>query len=353
MNTPSKIVLTGDRPTGRLHLGHYVGSIKNRIRLQDEADKAFYMIADVQALTDNADNPQKVRGNVLEIALDNLACGIDPKKTNLFIQSEVAEIAELTVFFMNLVTIQQLSHNPTIKTEALAKGFNLNTKFGEVNEDQNTSATGTPLGFLAYPVSQTADILFCKANTVPVGIDQMPVIEQANDIVKKFNATYKTDLFSKIEGVVSSVPRLVGIDGNAKMSKSLNNCIFLSDGDEEISKKVMEMYTDPNHIKVENPGNVEGNVVFSYLDIFDNRKDEIADLKAQYEKGGLGDVVIKKRLTQVLIDLIRPIRERREELAKDPEKVMKILEEGTAEAKKVARETMKEVKKAIMIDYFN
>ena len=207
----SLISLTGDRPTGRLHLGHYVGSIKNRIKLQDEVSHAFYMVADIQALTDNADNPEKVSSNVMEVVLDNLACGVDPKKTTFFIQSQVPEIAELTILFMNLVTLQQLSHNPTIKTELKERGFE----------------ESVPLGFIAYPVSQAADILFCKANTVPVGVDQLPVLEQANEIVKKFNAIYGVELFSKINGVVSDIPRIVGIDGNAKMSKSLGNCIFL------------------------------------------------------------------------------------------------------------------------------
>ncbi|OGI59478.1 tryptophan--tRNA ligase [Candidatus Nomurabacteria bacterium RIFCSPHIGHO2_02_FULL_37_45] len=337
MGNIEKIVLTGDRPTGRLHLGHYVGSIKNRIKLQNEVSKAFYMVADVQALTDNADNPQKIRNNVVEVVLDNLACGVDPKKTTFFIQSQVPEIAELTVFFMNLVTFQQLSHNPTIKTELKEKGF----------------VESTPFGFLAYPVSQAADILFCKANTVPVGIDQMPVLEQANEIIKKFNATYGVDLFSKITGVVSNISRLVGIDGNSKMSKSLGNCIYLSDSDKEIEEKVMQAYTDPHHIHVEDKGKVEGNVVFTYLDVFDEDKKSVAELKAQYQKGGLGDVVLKKRLTKILVDLITPIRTKREEIAKDPELVMNILKKGTEIARKEAKKTMIEVRKALKIDYFD
>jgi tryptophanyl-tRNA synthetase len=336
MENKGKIVLTGDRPTGRLHLGHYVGSILNRVKLQDEASKSFYMVADVQALTDNAENPEKVRDNVMEVVLDNLACGVDPKKTTFFIQSQVPEIAELTVFFMNLVTVQQLSHNPTIKTELKEKGL----------------AESTPFGFMAYPVSQAADILFCKANTVPVGVDQLPVLEQANDIVKKFNAIYGVDLFPKITGVTGSVSRLVGIDGNAKMSKSLGNCIFLSDSDEEIEEKIMQAYTDPGHIKVEDPGKVEGNVVFTYLDAFDPDKAGVAELKSQYQKGGLGDVVLKKRLTKILIDIISPIRTRREELAKNPGAIMEILRNGTEVAKKEAEKTMTEVRKAIKINYF-
>jgi tryptophanyl-tRNA synthetase len=336
MENKEKIVLTGDRPTGRLHLGHFVGSIQNRVKLQDEASKAFYMVADIQALTDNADNPEKVRNNVLEVALDNLACGVDPQKTTFFIQSMVPEIAELTVLFMNLVTVEQLSHNPTIKTEIKEKGL----------------SKGIPLGFMAYPVSQAADILFCKANTVPVGVDQLPVLEQANDIVKKFNAIYGVDLFPKIAGVTGEISRLVGTDGNSKMSKSLGNCIFLSDSDKEIEAKVMQAYTDPNHIKVEDKGKVEGNVVFTYLDAFDKDRDGVAELKTQYQNGGLGDVVLKKRLTKVLIDLISPIRTRREELAKNPEAVMDILKRGTEEAREEAKKTMVEVRKALKINYF-
>ena len=336
MENKEKIVLTGDRPTGKLHLGHYVGSIKNRVKLQDEASKSFYMVADIQALTDNADNPEKVRSNVIEVVLDNMACGVDPKKTTFFIQSQVPEIAELTILFMNLVTLQQLSHNPTIKTEIKEKEF----------------GKSTPFGFLAYPVSQAADILFCKANTVPVGIDQMPVLEQANEIIKKFNAIYGVNLFSKITGVTSDVPRLVGIDGNTKMSKSLGNCIFLSDSDKEIEKKVMQAFTDPNHIRVEDKGKVEGNVVFTYLDAFDEDKKGVAELKAQYQKGGLGDVVLKKRLIKVLIDIITPIRTRREELAKNPKFIMEILKVGVENARKEAEKTMSEVRKALKIDYF-
>jgi tryptophanyl-tRNA synthetase len=344
-----KILLTGDRPTGRLHLGHYVGSIQNRIKLQNEVDEAFYMVADVQALTDNADNPEKVRENVLEVILDNLACGLDINKTNIFIQSQIPQIAELTVFFMNLVTLQQLSHNPTIKNEAQEKGFNLNSRLeGEVTDENQK---GIPMGFLNYPISQTADILFCKANIVPVGIDQMPVLEQANDIVKKFNSIYKVDLFSKINGILGETSRLVGIDGNAKMSKSLGNCIYLSDSDEEIEKKVMQAYTDPNHLKVEDPGQIEGNVVFTYLDIFDSNKEELEELKQQYQKGGLGDVVLKKRLIKILIELISPIREKREELAKNKEEILKIIEKGRLKALEKAEKTMKEVREALKINY--
>ncbi len=329
-------VLTGDRPTGRLHLGHFVGSIENRLKLQDEADTAYYMIADVQALTDNADNPEKVRNNVIEVALDNLACGIDPTKTTMFIQSEIPEIAELTVYFLNLVTLARLKRNPTVKNEMQQKGY---------EED-------VPAGFLCYPVSQTADILFAKANTIPVGEDQLPVIEQANEIVEKFNRFYGGEVFQKIKTIISETPRLVGLDGGAKMSKSLNNAIYLSDSSEEIERKVGLMYTDPAHIHVEDPGHVEGNVVFAYLDIFDTDKAGVAELKKQYEAGGLGDVVIKKRLIGVLEDLITPIRERREYLAKDPKKVMEILREGTERAREAAQATMQEVRSAMKINYF-
>jgi tryptophanyl-tRNA synthetase len=330
-----KIVLTGDRPTGKLHLGHYVGSIQNRIKLQDQYDKCFYMVADVQALTDNAENPDKVSRNVLEVALDNLAVGLDPQKTTFFIQSQISEIAELTVLFLNLVTLARLRRNPTVKNEMKQKGFGENV----------------PAGFLVYPVSQAADILFCGGNVVPVGEDQLPVLEQANEVVAKFNAIYG-ETFKKIEPMISTTPRLVGIDGNAKASKSLGNAIYLDESFEEIKRKVMMMYTDPKHIHVDDPGKVAGNVVFSYLDIFDPDKKGVAELKQQYKKGGLGDVEIKKRLAGVLEEVIGPIRSRRQELAKHPERVMKILEEGTEHARAVAQETMQKVRKAIKIDYF-
>lgn len=335
MAAKDNIVLTGDRPTGKLHLGHFVGSIQNRILLQEEAKKAFYMIADVQALTDNADNPQKVRDNVYEVVLDNLACGIDPKKTHIFIQSQIPEIAELTVFFLNLVTVSRLKRNPTVKNEMKQKGY------GDT----------VPAGFLMYPVSQAADILFCRSTIIPVGEDQLPMIEQTNEIAETFNRTYG-ETFSKVKGLVSSFGRLPGTDGKSKMSKSLGNAIYLSDTDDEIAKKVMTMYTDPNHIHVEDPGEVKGNVVFQYLDIFDQNKDELEDLKKQYKKGGLGDVVIKKRLIAVLQDLIRPIRERREALAQDKESVLKIIEDGTREVQKIAQEHMVEIRKKMKIDYF-
>jgi tryptophanyl-tRNA synthetase len=353
----SNTVLTGDRPTGHLHLGHYVGSIENRIRLQNEHEKSFYMIADIQALTDNADNPEKVRSNVIEVALDNLASGVDPEKTTFFIQSQVPEIAELSTIFMNLVTVAELSQNPTIKTEMAQKGFVLthgSSDFEEIKKSateaqqkvQNVSA-----GFLTYPISQASDILTFGGNVVPVGEDQLPVIELTNDIVRRFNKIYG-ELFGEVEAVVSKTPRLSGIDGKAKMSKSLGNAIFLSDSREVVEEKVMKMYTDSNHLKVTDPGQVEGNVVFEYLDIFDPNKSEVEALKEQYRKGGLGDVVIKQRLIGVLSDFIDPIREKRENLAKDPKAVMKILEEGTLRARETAQETLKQVRQALKIDYF-
>ncbi len=335
MENKKIVVLTGIRPTGRLHLGHYVGMIENLIKLQNEADKLFYMIADVQAFTDNADNPEKVRNNVLEVALDSLACGADPSKTTIFIQSEIPEIAELTIFFLNLVTLARLKRNPTVKAEMQQKDF---------GED-------VPAGFLCYPVSQAADILFAKANLIPVGEDQKPMIEQTNEIVDTFNRFYG-EVFHHVKHLAGDTPRLVGTDGNAKMSKSLGNCIYLSDPDEVIEQKVRDMYTDPGHIHVADPGKVEGNVVFMYLDIFDPNKEEVADLKAQYEKGGLGDVAIKDRLAHVLKELIGPIRERRENLAKDPKMVMDILKAGTEAARKTAMETMREVREAMKINYF-
>lgn len=331
-----KIVLTGDRPTGRLHLGHYVGSIKSRIKLQSEYDQAYYMVADVQALTDNAENPEKVRKNVLEVVMDNMAVGLDPNKTTFFIQSQIPEIAELTVFFMNLVTLSRLKRNPTVKDEMKQKGF----------------GDDVPAGFLMYPVSQAADILVCKSNVIPVGEDQLPVIEQANEIVVKFNSLY-AETFSKIDPVLSETPRLVGTDGNAKAGKSLGNAIYLSDSYEEIERKVKGMYTDPKHVSIDMPGQVEGNVVFSYLDIFDPETDELNELKERYKRGGLGDVEIKRRLVGVLEKTIAPIREKRKQYEDQPEMVMKILEEGTKKVREVARKTMKEVKDAIGINYFS
>ena len=330
----SNIVLTGDRPTGKLHLGHYVGSMQNRVALQSQYDQCYYMIADLQALTDNADQPDKVRDNVLEVALDNLAVGLDPKKTTFFIQSQIPQIAELTMIFLNLVTLARARRNPTIKNEMLQKGY----------------AENVPMGFLTYPISQAADILFCNANIVPVGEDQLPILEQDNEIVEKFNALYG-ETFRKIMPLLSKTTRLVGIDGQAKASKSLGNAIFLDDDADVIQKKVMMMYTDPEHLKVTDPGKVEGNVVFSYLDIFDHNKTELEELKAHYRRGGLGDVVIKRRLMAILEDVLAPIRTRRRELACDPQHVMSLLHEGSLKARAAAEVTMAKVRKAMRIDY--
>ena len=336
MKKTEETVLTGDRPTGRLHLGHFLGSIENRLKLEKSAKgKLFYVVADVQALTDNAEDPTKVRSAVLEVALDNLACGIDPKKTTMFIQSQVSEIAELTIFLLNLVTVSRLKQNPTVKNEILQKGY------GE----------SVPAGFLMYPISQAADILAFKANRIPVGEDQLPVLEQTNELVDSFNRIYgKT--FDRIKPVAAKHPRLVGLDGKAKMSKSLGNAIYLSDKEEVVEEKVMKMYTDPKHIRASHPGKVEGNVVFSYLDIFDPNQKELAKLKAQYKKGGLGDIVLKKRLAEILNNFLDPIRDRRRELAGDPHLVMDILEEGTRKARQTAREVLREVKTKMKINYF-
>lgn len=344
-----KIILTGDRPTGPLHIGHYVGSLRNRVRIQNEGDydEMYLFAADSQALTDNFDNPKKVRENVFEVALDNLACGIDPNKVNYFIQSEVSELTELTFYYMNLVTVSRLYRNPTVKEEIKLRGF----------EDS------IPAGFFTYPVSQTADITAFKANIVPVGDDQLPMIEQAREIVRKFNSIYGETLVEP-EAMLpkrENERRLVGTDGGAKMSKSLGNCIYLKDSAEEIKRKVFSMYTDPNHIKVSDPGNVEGNVVFTYLDVFCKEDSfekylpeykSLDELKDHYRRGGLGDMKIKAFLNDVLQEELKPIREKREELAKNPEYVYSVLKQGTENARKKAAETLKEVKKAMMLDYF-
>ena len=327
------VVLTGDRPTGALHLGHYIGSIKNRIVLQDQYEDAFYMVADAQALTDNADNPDKVSSNVLEVVKDNIAAGVDPKKTTMFIQSQVPEIAELTVFFLNLVTLARLKRNPTVKSEMQQKGF---------GED-------VPAGFLMYPISQAADILFAKATIIPVGEDQLPVIEQVNEVADKFNRLY-APVFPKVKALTGETTRLIGIDGKAKASKSLGNAILLSDDSETVKKKVMQMFTDPNHVSIDLPGKVEGNVVFAYLDAFDENKVEVEELKAQYQKGGLGDVAIKEYLVEVIESVIAPIRDRREKIS--DAQAMKILKKGTKKARKEAKKTLKEVRKAMKINYF-
>lgn len=344
-----KIILTGERPTGPLHIGHYVGSLRNRVRIQNEGDydEMYLFAADSQALTDNFDNPRKIRDNVFEVALDNLACGIDPNKVNYFIQSEVSELTELTFYYMNLVTVSRLYRNPTVKEEIKLRGF----------EDS------IPAGFFTYPVSQTADITAFKANIVPVGDDQLPMIEQAREIVRKFNSIYGETLVEP-EAMLpkrENERRLVGTDGGAKMSKSLGNCIYLKDSAEEIKRKVFSMYTDPNHIKVSDPGKVEGNVVFTYLDVFCKEDSfekylpeykSLDELKDHYRRGGLGDMKIKAFLNDVLQEELKPIREKREELAKNPEYVYSVLKQGTENARKKAAETLKEVKKAMMLDYF-
>lgn len=328
------IILTGDRPTGPLHLGHYLGSLKQRVELQD-VYKQYVMIADTQALTDYFDRPEMVRKNVLEVCLDYLAVGIDPHKTTIFIQSMIPEIAELTIYYLNLVSVARLLRNPTVKAEIAQKGF----------EER------LPAGFLIYPVSQAADITIVKGTIVPVGEDQLPHIEQTNEIINAFNRMYNQEVFGHVTGRISKVPRLPGIDGKAKMSKSLGNAIYLSDSADTIKEKVMKMYTDPDHIHVNDPGKVEGNVVFSYLDIFDPDVEAIAELKAHYRRGGLGDVVLKRRLIDVLNNLIAPMRERRQEYAKDPEGIMNVALEGSAKVREVAAKTMDEVRRVMKLDY--
>ncbi|MDR1475577.1 MAG: tryptophan--tRNA ligase [Holosporales bacterium] len=328
----SKIILTGDRPSGRLHLGHYVGSLLNRVTLQNQFAQ-YVMIADVQALTDNFDNPEKIRNSVFELVYDYLSVGIDPNKTTIFIQSQIPEIAELTVYFLNLVTLGRLERNPTVKAEIRQKGF----------------GNSIPAGFLCYPVSQSADITVFQAELVPVGEDQIPMIEQANEIVRRFNTIYSTDCLKESKPLLSKTPRLVGTDGQAKASKSLGNAIFLSDEPNVIKEKVFSMFTDPNHIHAGDPGKVEGNVVFTYLDAFHPNKDEVEDLKSKYKRGGLGDMVIKKILNDVLQDLLTPIREKRNELNKDY--ICNVLKTGISEAKLAAAKTMDQVRTAIGIDY--
>ncbi len=332
--TEKKIILTGDRPTGKLHLGHYVGSLATRVKLQD-THRQFVMIADAQALTDHAHEPQKIRENILEVALDYLAVGIDPKKTTIFIQSMVPALAELMQYYLNLVTWNRLKHNPTVKLEIQQKGF------GEE----------VPAGFMVYPISQAADITAFKAEVVPVGDDQIPIIEQTVEIVRKFNRLYKTDVLVEPKAVTAVVARLPGVDGKAKMSKSMGNCIFLSDPVDAVSKKVKGMYTDPGHLRVEDPGKVEGNPVFTYLDAFGTDKEKIDELKAHYARGGLGDSVVKKYLLEELLAFLEPIRKRREEFAKDPKEVMNYLFKGTEVAVREAHKTLMEVKRAMGIDY--
>ena len=345
-----KIILTGDRPTGKLHVGHYVGSLRRRVELQNsgEFDKIYIMIADAQALTDNADNPEKVRQNILEVALDYLSCGLDPEKSTIFIQSQIPELCELSFYYMNLVTVSRLQRNPTVKSEIQMRNFE----------------TSIPVGFFTYPISQAADITAFKATTVPAGEDQMPMVEQTQAIVHKFNSVYGEAL---VEPKIllpenDSCRRLPGIDGKAKMSKSLGNCIYLSEEPDEIKKKVMSMYTDPDHIKITDPGKIEGNTVFTYLDAFCRPEHferylpdyaNLDELKAHYQRGGLGDVKVKKFLNNVLQETLEPIRNRRKELEKDIPAIYDMLKKGSEEAEKVAAQTLADVKAAMKINYFD
>lgn len=345
-----KIILTGDRPTGKLHIGHYVGSLRRRVELQNsgEFDEIFIMIADAQALTDNADNPEKVRQNIIEVALDYLACGLDPSKSTLFIQSQIPQLTELSFYYMNLVTVSRLQRNPTVKSEIAMRNFE----------------TSIPVGFFTYPISQAADITAFKANTVPVGEDQEPMIEQTREIVRKFNSVYGEAL---VEPDIllpdnQACLRLPGTDGKAKMSKSLGNCIYLSDSEDEVKKKVMSMYTDPNHLMVSDPGQVEGNTVFTYLDAFCKEEDfkeylpdynNLNELKEHYQRGGLGDVKVKRFLNSVLQAELEPIRKRRKEYEADIPYVYQILKEGSQKAEAAATATLKEVKEAMKINYFD
>ena len=328
-----KIVsLTGDRPTGSLHLGHYIGSLKNRVELQKTYDQ-YIMIADVQALTDYFENPKKVAESVIEIIYDYIAVGVDPAASTIFIQSQIPALSELTMYYMNLVTVARLERNPTVKAELAQKSF----------------GQSVPAGFLCYPVSQAADITAFKAEIVPVGEDQSPMIEQTNEIVRKFNALYNVDCLKETKAYLSKTGRLVGVDGKAKASKSLNNAIFLKDEPEVIKEKVYSMFTDPGHLKVSDPGKVEGNVVFAYLDAFHEDKEEVASLKAQYEKGGLGDTTIKSILNETLQKILEPIREKRNSLKR--KSMMEICIEGTHKANAIADETLFEVREAIGVNY--
>ena len=350
MKSDKKIMLTGDRPTGKLHIGHYVGSLRQRVEVQNSGmcDKLFVMIADAQALTDNAENPQKVRESVMEVAMDYLSVGIDPEKTSIFIQSQVNALHELTVYYMNLVTVSRVQRNPTVKTELKMRGF----------------GDSIPVGFFTYPISQASDITAFKATIVPVGDDQLPMLEQTKEIVRKFNQTYDDVL---VEPEIYLPPnkaclRLPGIDGQAKMSKSLGNTIYLSDDEATVKKKVMSMYTDPTHLKVEDPGHIEGNTVFTYLDAFVQPDSfekfwpeykNLDEVKEHYQRGGLGDVKVKKFLLKVLNEFLTPIRENRAYYEAHPEEVIAIIKKGTEEANNVANQTLSEVKKAMQIDYFD
>ena len=344
-----KIMLTGDRPTGKLHVGHYVGSLRRRVELQNtgDFDDIFIMIADAQALTDNADNPEKIRQNIIEVALDYLACGLDPAKSTLFIQSQIPELCELSFYYMNLVTVSRLQRNPTVKSEIQMRNFE----------------ASIPVGFFTYPISQAADITAFKATTVPVGEDQMPMLEQTKEIVHKFNSVYGETLVDPkiLLPENEACLRLPGIDGKAKMSKSLGNCIYLSEEPDEIKKKVFSMFTDPNHIRIEDPGSLEGNTVFTYLDAFCRPEyfpeflpeyKNLDELKEHYQRGGLGDMKVKRFLNNVLQEELAPIRERRMQWEKDIPTVFDILKEGSEKAEKVAAETLAEVRRSMKINYF-
>lgn len=334
-----EILLTGDRPTGKLHIGHYIGSLKNRVKLQNSGKyDPYIMIADTQALTDNARNPEKIRNSLIQVALDYLAVGIDPAKSTIYVQSQIPALFELTAYYMDLVTVARLERNPTVKTEIKQKDFK----------------DSIPIGFLNYPVSQAADITAFKATVIPVGDDQEPMLEQTREIVRTFNRVYNCDVLVEPKGYFppKGQGRLPGLDGNAKMSKSLGNAIYLADDAKTVQKKVMSMYTDPNHIHVEDPGKVEGNTVFTYLDVFDPDKDKVAELKAEYQKGGLGDVKIKRYLNKVLEAELAPIRERREKFAQDEAAVYEMLLEGSKKANKVANATLEQVRDAIGLNYF-
>lgn len=334
------IILTGDRPTGKLHIGHYIGSLKNRVEMQNTGKyDTFIMIADQQALTDNARDPEKIKNSLIEVALDYLAVGIDPTKSTIFVQSQIPALAELNLYYLNLVTVSRLERNPTVKTEIAQKNFE----------------RSIPAGFFTYPVSQAADITAFKANLVPVGDDQEPMLEQTREIVRSFNSIYGKEVLVEPQGVFppKGSGRLPGLDGNAKMSKSLGNAIYLADDADTLRKKVMSMYTDPNHIHIEDPGQIEGNMVFTYLDIFDPDKQKVAELKEHYQAGGLGDVKIKRYLNEVLEAQLGPIRQRREEFAKDTPSVYTMLKEGSQKANAVAEQTLAEVRAAIGINYFD
>ena len=345
----AKVILTGDRPTGKLHIGHYVGSLRRRVELQNsgEFDKTFIMVADAQALTDNFDNPEKVRTNIMNVALDYLSVGLDPAKSTLFIQSHIAELTELSFYYMNLVTVARVQRNPTVKAEIVLRNFEANI----------------PVGFFCYPISQAADITAFKATTVPVGEDQLPMIEQTREIVRKFNSVY-SEVLVEPEVLLpgnSACLRLPGTDGHAKMSKSLGNCIYISEEPDEIKKKVMSMYTDPQHLQVSDPGHIEGNTVFTYLDAFCKPEHferylpdypSLDELKAHYQRGGLGDVKIKKFLNNIIQEELEPIRTRRKEFEKDPAEVYQILKRGSEKARETAAQTLAEVKHAMSIDYF-